>query len=102
MSEPKHDRAEGSDLIHDPRHPVFRDWVGLETGRQFRSRGMNALGWAALSALALDGAAASERKRGAAQASPWSLPDHAAKAKHVISLHMVGGPPQMDLYDYKP
>ena len=26
----------------------------------------------------------------------------APKAKHVIYLHMVGGPPQMDLYDYKP
>src|SRR6185436_8709513 len=25
-----------------------------------------------------------------------------AKAKQVIYLHMVGGPPQMDLYDYKP
>ena len=25
-----------------------------------------------------------------------------AKAKNVIYLHMVGGPPQMDLYDYKP
>ncbi len=24
------------------------------------------------------------------------------KAKNVIYLHMVGGPPQMDLYDYKP
>ncbi len=24
------------------------------------------------------------------------------KAKHIIYLHMVGGPPQMDLYDYKP
>ena len=24
------------------------------------------------------------------------------KAKHVIYLHMVGGPPQMDMYDYKP
>ena len=28
--------------------------------------------------------------------------DFAPKAKHVIYLHMVGGPPQMDLYDYKP
>ena len=26
----------------------------------------------------------------------------APKAKQVIYLHMVGGPPQMDLYDYKP
>src|ERR1035438_2105685 len=29
-------------------------------------------------------------------------PDFAPKAKQVIYLHMVGGPPQMDLYDYKP
>src|SRR5262249_33011276 len=27
---------------------------------------------------------------------------HKPKAKHVIYLHMVGGPPQMDLFDYKP
>ena len=30
------------------------------------------------------------------------LTHRAAKAKHVIYLHMVGGPPQMDMYDYKP
>ncbi len=30
------------------------------------------------------------------------LPHFAPKAKHVIYLHMVGGPSQMDLYDYKP
>ena len=35
-------------------------------------------------------------------ASRPSLPHFAPKAKHVIYLHMVGGPPQMDLYDYKP
>jgi hypothetical protein len=29
-------------------------------------------------------------------------PHYAPKAKNVIYLHMVGGPPQMDLYDYKP
>jgi hypothetical protein len=29
-------------------------------------------------------------------------PHFAPKAKNVIYLHMVGGPPQMDLYDYKP
>ncbi len=33
---------------------------------------------------------------------PPGLPHFAPKAKHVIYLHMVGGPPQMDLYDYKP
>jgi hypothetical protein len=29
-------------------------------------------------------------------------PHFAPKAKHIIYLHMVGGPPQMDMYDYKP
>ncbi len=29
-------------------------------------------------------------------------PHFPGKAKHVIYLHMVGGPSQMDLYDYKP
>ena len=31
-----------------------------------------------------------------------ALPHFAPKAKRVIYLHMVGGPSQMDLYDYKP
>jgi hypothetical protein len=29
-------------------------------------------------------------------------PDFPTKTKSVIYLHMVGGPPQMDMYDYKP
>ena len=29
-------------------------------------------------------------------------PHFAPKAKQIIYLHMLGGPPQMDLYDYKP
>jgi hypothetical protein len=29
-------------------------------------------------------------------------PHFAPKAKHVIYLHMVGGPPQQDMFDYKP
>jgi len=31
-----------------------------------------------------------------------SLPHFAPKAKRVIYMHMVGGPSQLDLYDYKP
>ncbi|HVK05956.1 MAG TPA: DUF1501 domain-containing protein [Armatimonadaceae bacterium] len=107
-----------------PVHPVFEEWVRTETRRQFLRRGSNALGMAALSALGLD--ALSGR---AAEASPLLLgPDgrpataasvrggkliqpvnaalpklhFPATAKHVIYLHMVGGPPQMDMYDYKP
>ena len=38
----------------------------------------------------------------AAEAIRKNLTNFAPKAKQVIYLHMVGGPPQMDLYDYKP
>ena len=30
------------------------------------------------------------------------LPHYAPRAKRVIYLHMSGGPPQQDLFDYKP
>lgn len=88
-------------------HPDIEEWVRLETRRQFLRRGGNALGWAALSALGMHEAeAAQATKTGAAPMGirnpEWALPDFAKKAKHVIYLHMVGGPPQMDLYDYKP
>lgn len=88
-------------------HPLFEEWVRMETRRQFFSRGMNALGWGALSMLAMDEAnAANNSNKAKGQAAkpqtPFSLLHHAPKAKHVIYLHMVGGPPQMDLYDYKP
>jgi len=77
-------------------HPEFENWVRFETRRQFLRRGANALGWAALSALAL------EEAQGDPARSPYSLPHFAPRAKHVIYLHMVGGPSQIDLYDYKP
>jgi hypothetical protein len=67
------------------------------TRRQLFARGRNVLGAAALGSLLghhLTGAVAGEDKP--------ALPHFAAKAKRVIYLHMVGGPSQMDLYDYKP
>jgi hypothetical protein len=91
-------------------HPLFEEWVRMETRRQFLSRGANALGLAALASLG--GGAFAAPPSGARKALPNGkltvpvgaahLPDFVAKAKHVIYLHMVGGPPQMDLYDYKP
>ncbi len=71
------------------------------TRRYFFSQGSQALGWAALGSLM-------GRDAGAAEASSadslpkTNLTHHIAKAKQVIYLHMVGGPPQMDLFDYKP
>ncbi len=92
----------------DKFHPVVEEWVRQETRRQFLSRGMNVLGMAALSSLG--GAAFAEGKghplaAGSAGSAVFrgAVPPHfAPKAKRVIYMHMVGGPPQMDLYDYKP
>ncbi len=74
------------------------DYVRYETRRQFFGRGMNALGFAALAALAKTGTTDAVGAEAAANA----LTHFAPKAKRVIYLHMVGGPSQMDLYDYKP
>jgi hypothetical protein len=68
------------------------------TRRHFFQAGSHVLGTAALASLL------GERTASAADAPavPNTLQHFAGKAKHVIYLHMVGGPPQMDLFDYKP
>src|SRR5688572_30429763 len=76
---------------------LFDDYRKFETRRQFFARGKNALGYAALGSL-LGPAMRLWGEEGA----KTSLPHFAPKAKNVIYLHMVGGPSQMDLYDYKP
>jgi uncharacterized protein (DUF1501 family) len=83
---------------------LFHDYVRYETRRQFFARGKNALGYAALSSLLGN----TFRLWGEDAAGPTPAPAAAAlphfppKVKHVIYLHMVGGPSQMDLFDYKP
>src|SRR5207248_9085482 len=78
---------------------LFNNYIRSETRRQFLGRGVNAVGWAALASLLGEGMVRGGDSKG--EATPIPL-DHPAKAKQVIYLHMVGGPPQMDLYDYKP
>jgi hypothetical protein len=91
---------------------LFHDYIRSETRRQFLSRGSNAVSWAAFATLLgragleLASAAADEVRGADASATggrgvPGKL-HFAPKAKQVIYLHMVGGPPQMDMYDYKP
>ncbi|HXJ72128.1 MAG TPA: DUF1501 domain-containing protein, partial [Candidatus Dormibacteraeota bacterium] len=73
----------------------------LETRRQFFARGKNVLGYAALTSLL----GPSARLWSAQEQTPnrlASLPHFPSKVRNVIYLHMVGGPSQMDLYDYKP
>jgi len=81
-------------------HPLFQEYVRAETRRQFFKRGASFLGTAALASLAPQLLFAGEKSPLAAP--PVIGPHFAPKAKQVIYLHMVGGPPQMDLYDYKP
>jgi hypothetical protein len=67
------------------------------TRRYFFQQGSHVLGGAALASLM--GTAPGGRARGAELVGKQHFP---GKAKHVIYLHMVGGPAQMDLFDYKP
>jgi hypothetical protein len=71
------------------------------TRRHFFQQGSHAVGWAALASLVGSGGPAGAAE-GAKQAAAKSLQHFAGKAKHVIYLHMVGGPSQLDLFDYKP
>ncbi|MFM8905666.1 MAG: DUF1501 domain-containing protein [Verrucomicrobiota bacterium] len=73
---------------------LLHEWQSLETRRRFLGRGANALGAAALTSLL---------GPTMAHAAPGAAATHLKpRAKRVIYLHMVGGPSQMDLFDYKP
>ena len=76
-------------------HPLQQYQLNI-TRRHFFQAGSHVLGTAALATLAGNSASAAKDEKLA------GLQHFAGKAKHVIYLHMVGGPPQMDLYDYKP
>lgn len=77
---------------------LLHNYHRYETRRQFFARGQNALGYAALASLL-----GPSLRLWADDAKPaMPAPHFAPKAKNIIYLHMVGGPAQMDLYDYKP
>src|SRR5687767_1309211 len=77
---------------------LFDEYRRYETRRQFFARGKNALGYAALGSLL----GPAMRLWGEETAKSLAVPHFPANAKNIIYLHMVGGPSQMDLYDYKP
>jgi len=75
---------------------IFDEFQQNITRRYFFAKGSHVLGTAALASLTA---------RSGARALASALPAHThfpAKAKQVIYLHMVGGPSQLDLFDYKP
>src|SRR5436305_2407603 len=69
----------------------LNNFVQNMTRRHFFAAGSHLLGGAALASLLNE-----------SQGAEAPRTHHMPKARHVIYLHMVGGPPQMDLYDYKP
>jgi hypothetical protein len=80
---------------------LFNEYVRYETRRQFLRKGASFMGTAALAALG--GASVRPSMADTKKMVANLVGSHfAPKAKRVIYLHMVGGPSQMDLYDYKP
>src|SRR4029079_11476403 len=81
--------------VSEDRMNPFDEYVRM-TRRGFFTGGADLMGAAAMASL-LGGRSAS------ADESAFRAGAHyAPKAKRVIYLHMVGGPAQMDLFDYKP
>src|SRR5437867_5194606 len=81
-------------------HP-FDEAIVTETRRQFFGRAARGLGLVALASLLVKGQLLGEVKNPMG-GSLSGLPHFAPKARRAIYLHMVGAPPQMDLFDYKP
>lgn len=84
-----------------PIDSIAREMVREETRRAFFGRGVQGIGALALHSLlsqpALAGAAPDKAIGGID-----GLPHFPPKARRVIYMHMVGAPPQMELFDYKP
>jgi len=81
---------------------LYDQTILTETRRQFFGRAARGLGLTALATMmGKDLLADVVSKREALGGLP-GLPHFAATTKRAIYLHMVGAPPQMDLFDYKP
>ena len=80
----------------------FQDRAAFLTRRQFFAKGALGIGGAALASLMKsDGLAASLSASNGAGGLP-GLPHFAPKAKRVIYLLHNGGPPHVDMFEYKP
>jgi hypothetical protein len=77
---------------------IFHETKQLQNRRHFFANGAHLLGGAALASLCGSSIASASTESHHAPVGPHFAPN----AKRVIYLHMVGGPSQMDLFDYKP
>jgi uncharacterized protein (DUF1501 family) len=93
----------GTPLGKHPIDGLAAEFAREESRRRFFARGAQGIG-----ALALASLLGEEQALGAAPVSTKAagglpgLPHFAPKAKRCIYLHLVGAPPQLETYDYKP
>lgn len=80
--------------------PSFEEYKRNITRRHFFAQGSHVLGAAALASVLGERLQADSSTAGTAPALPRT--HFPPKARRIIYLHMVGGPSQIDLYDYKP
>ncbi len=81
----------------------IKEYLQLETRRQFFGKCATGLGGAALASLLPSSIVhALEQQAGTRVGGLPELPHFAPKAKRAIYLFMSGAPSQMDLFDYKP
>ncbi|MDP6607432.1 MAG: DUF1501 domain-containing protein [Dehalococcoidia bacterium] len=83
-------------------HPID-EAIQTETRRQFFGKLATGVGGLALSSLlAEDAFGLGQQTDAVVGGGPAGVPHFAPKAKRCIYLHMMGGPPQVDLLDHKP
>ena len=81
----------------------IKEYLKLETRRQFFGKCAMGLGGAALASMLPSSIVqALEQQAGTRVGGLPELPHFAPKAKRAIYLFMSGAPSQMDLFDYKP
>ena len=82
-------------------HPVEERLLNLSR-RQFFKRSGFCLGSMALGSLLAESMQAADAKERSGNPLAARNPQFPARAKHVIYLHMVGAPSQLDMFDHKP
>jgi uncharacterized protein (DUF1501 family) len=85
-----------------PLDPVANALALEETRRRFFQRGAQGIGALAIATILGDRARANGPAPEKAFGGLAGLPHFPPKAKRCIYLHLVGAPPQMETYDYKP
>jgi len=93
--------SESHRLAGSGKHPmdaIARAMAVEESRRRFFARGAQGIGALALASLV----GGNNRAFGAEEPAMPKLPHFAAKAKRCIYLHLVGSPPQLETFDYKP